>query len=591
MDVDMPNCSTRMNVYRNLGGVPGGDVVLQEQLTGTDCQNVPFTGDCLVGGIPANRSTAVFDVAVFDLDGDGWKDMVLGKCSGTEVWMQVEPSGLVISYPIGLPAYLTPGEPQLFQARVQSYGSASHVAGSGTAWFSVAGGPFEQLPTTPLDDDLYQITIPAIESCGTDVRFYFTVESGDGATFTDPPGAPDEAYQVLNALGTAVTWIDDSEGAVSGWSVVVDPSTTAGVWERVEPVGAIDGFGNQSAPDGDAEAPADKTKAWVTQNPQPGQGASDHDVDGGPIDLISPPLQAHGDAYVKFSRWYYRNVPADRPLEVAVRSNPQSPWVLMKNITAPAQAWQPESFRVGEFVEPSGQVQLRFRVADNPLAALVEAGVDVLRVERFVCNECAGAAECDDGVFCNGAEDCLVGSCVPASAAACPGAICDEELDACFVPPAACQIPDGVLPGEPLRVAHLGGDAVSLSWGASCLAGDANYAVYSGELGHFAEAGPATCSTDGALSWQLDEPGDRFYLVVPINEWHEGSYGTGPDGTPRPPATAACRPQLIGTCDEAVRHSALSPPPVGSQQPPSGERERAPRAAGGPAPSFAASIR
>ena len=48
------------------------------------------------------------DVAVFDLNGDGWDDMILGRCTGTEIYMNVPPIGLTFSYPLGLPLFVKP---------------------------------------------------------------------------------------------------------------------------------------------------------------------------------------------------------------------------------------------------------------------------------------------------------------------------------------------------------------------------------------------------------------------------------------------------------------------------------------------------
>ena len=45
-------------------------------------------------------------MAVFDINGDGWKDMVVGRCSGTEVYMNVPPTGLGFLYPQGVPAFV-----------------------------------------------------------------------------------------------------------------------------------------------------------------------------------------------------------------------------------------------------------------------------------------------------------------------------------------------------------------------------------------------------------------------------------------------------------------------------------------------------
>ena len=50
---------------------------------------------------------------------------------------------------------------------------------------------------------------------------------------------------------------------------------------------------------------------------------------------------------------------------------------------------------------------------------------------------CSDDAECDDGLFCNGAETCVEGACVPGTSVECADAIectvdlCDDEIDAC----------------------------------------------------------------------------------------------------------------------------------------------------------------
>jgi hypothetical protein len=93
VDVDIDGCvSRRMHIFKNLGGSVGSNVTLQEQTTGSNCQN--FLGNpasCLVASIPSNKLLGVHDVAVFDLNGDTWDDMVVGRCSSTEVYMNQPP--------------------------------------------------------------------------------------------------------------------------------------------------------------------------------------------------------------------------------------------------------------------------------------------------------------------------------------------------------------------------------------------------------------------------------------------------------------------------------------------------------------------
>ena len=96
VDVDDGPCqgTRRMHIYKNLGGNPGDQITLQEQTTGSNCEE--FLGNpasCLVTGIPSNQLEGVHDVAVFDINGDGWKDMVLGRCTSTRVWINQPPVG------------------------------------------------------------------------------------------------------------------------------------------------------------------------------------------------------------------------------------------------------------------------------------------------------------------------------------------------------------------------------------------------------------------------------------------------------------------------------------------------------------------
>lgn len=73
-DVDIPGCSRFSNIYRSNG----------------NGQNVSFARD--LGNIPMNMLQGVHDMAVLDINGDGWLDLVVGRCSGTQVWIQVPPT-------------------------------------------------------------------------------------------------------------------------------------------------------------------------------------------------------------------------------------------------------------------------------------------------------------------------------------------------------------------------------------------------------------------------------------------------------------------------------------------------------------------
>jgi len=113
---------------------------------------------------------------------------------------------------------------------------------------------------------------------------------------------------------------------------------------------------------------------------------------------------------------------------------------------------------------------------------------------------------------------------------------------------AAGAVPDGDdRPGVQLSLAKAGGGTLTLSWGASCQAGDTNYGIYEGSLGSFAGHVSTTCDTGGSTtSPVVPLAGDRYFVVVPNNASSEGSYGLSSSGVERATSAAACRPQNIG---------------------------------------------
>jgi glucose/arabinose dehydrogenase len=113
--------------------------------------------------------------------------------------------------------------------------------------------------------------------------------------------------------------------------------------------------------------------------------------------------------------------------------------------------------------------------------------------------------------------------------------------------PGPGRVPDGgPVPGTPLTVTKSVSipGALDLAWGASCAPGATDYAVYQGTLGSWYSHVAVLCSTAGARTTTITPPlGNRYYLVVPMDDQSEGSYGTASSGAERPRPGSQCRTQ------------------------------------------------
>jgi hypothetical protein len=371
-DVDVTGCGRRAHIYRNLGNAP--NVTLQEQMVGG-----------AVCGIPASMLAGTFDIAVFDINGDGWKDLVIGRCSGTTVWINQPPIGLVFGYPSGLPGFATPGTTPVLDVNATTLGITQPQAGSGRFYWSINGAPFQSSVMQDLSPGHFRATFPTLTHCTDGVRFYVTVDGTIGGTYRDPPTAP-ASYALNVATGIQTIYESGFEAPVIGWTVT-NTALTGGAWEIAVPNFTI--FNGQlAAPPFDAEGSATAVHCWVTENGPAGGLAAASDVDGGPTDLTSPPLDFTGtDGFVSYRRWFYSSTTEDT-LEIAVSGDGVN-WTTVETVSGPGNnQWLQRQFRVGDFIAPTGAVRVRFRTMDNPNNSTVEAGLDVFTAEAFTCAQC-----------------------------------------------------------------------------------------------------------------------------------------------------------------------------------------------------------
>ncbi len=399
VDVDIPGCIRVTELLRNDGN--GG-----------------FTSD--PANIPSNMLTGVHDVAVFDLDGDGLKDLILGRCTGTQVWINTaEPVGIVISYPGGLPELLVPDTPTDIQVSMAPFGDTV-LPGSPEIHVSLNDGMFATTPLVEIGADVYLATLPAA-ACGDRFDFYFSVQLTGGLAFTDPVAAPVSTFAAVVTMGTELFFRDEMEGAVSGWTVKNDPSLSGGQWEQADPNATICCGGQTAAPEDDATPLG--TMAFITQNGVPGGMAGASDVDGGPTRLISPLFDLTGtDAFISYARWAFTSAGIHDALIVEVSNDAGANWAQVEAVLSTGGVWETATFLLSDFVVPSASVQVRFSIAD-PDTSITEAGIDDFDVTVLCGSACPGDIDFSGAV---GVPDLLI---LLAAWGPNPGHVADLDFD------------------------------------------------------------------------------------------------------------------------------------------------------------------
>jgi len=376
VDVQISGCDRRTRIYRNLGNVP--NVTLQDQIVGGASASIPLAD-----------LRGVHDIAIFDINGDGWKDMVIGRCTGTKVWMCVPPPTLTLTYPGGVPTTVAVGAAQTLDVTVAGTGSFVPQAGTGKLFASVNGGSFVMSSMTDIGPGQYRATLPVL-NCLDNVRFYVRVDDQFGTANFGPTAAPTTTHLAYGAAGMSTLYADGFEGSVLGWTVT-NTTLTAGAWQVAAPIATF-ASGIPSAPGEDGEPGTTTTKCWVTQNGVAGGAASASDVDGGPTDLVSPVLDFAGtDGLISYRRWFFCSNFNDN-LTVSVSNNGGSTWTTVETVThataAPTNQWTSRQFRVGAYVTPTANVRVRFRTSDNPNDSTTEAAFDAFKAEAFSCAPC-----------------------------------------------------------------------------------------------------------------------------------------------------------------------------------------------------------
>ena len=311
---------------------------------------------------------------------------------GLFVWHIGDPE-LCFAYPNGKPALVDPAGSTslLVEVEEDSPGDLDET----TVTFHVdTGSGFQAVPMTQLGGSLqFEAFFPS-STCGDTVRYFVSAKSVNGITWSDPPAGETQVGIATSAVYAATLHFDDVESDL-GWTVgEVGDSATTGIWTRVDPLGTA------AQPEDDhTDDPADT--CWVTGQ---GTGGSvgENDVDGGVTTLISYALDASGltDPSVSYWRWFSNNVGVvDDTFTVDISNG--GPWVNLETVgptgVGTMGGWIKHTARISDFVAPNANVRLRFQARDLGSGSIVEAAIDDLSVEDFVCTVAIAAVSPDSG--------------------------------------------------------------------------------------------------------------------------------------------------------------------------------------------------
>jgi len=286
-------------------------------------------------------------------------------------------------YPQGVPSQLAPMVPTTFDVEITQLGGDVPVPGSGTLTYSLNGGGEVTIPMNEVAPNAYEATLPAF-ACKDVVEFFVTIDTTSGPV-SDPPGGGTFSAEVFT--GTTDVLVDDFEQP-GGWTVgAFDDDATTGIWERGDPIGTA------AQPEDDNTEGG--TDCFFTGQGSLGGALGENDVDGGKTTLFSPAfsLDPGEDARVSYARWYSNTTGADPAadvFEVEISNDGGATWVDAETVGPGgpdnAGGWIFAQWKVGDFVTPTANMQVRFIASDEAGGSLVEAAVDDFAVQVFECD-------------------------------------------------------------------------------------------------------------------------------------------------------------------------------------------------------------
>ena len=236
------------------------------------------------------------------------------------------------------------------------------------AVFDDGTGPRTIQATPGAGPNEWVATLPRA-ACGAKARVHFTATATSGETFSLPWAGATAAFTTL-VVDTLDPAFADSFETDQGWTVSGD--AIAGAWERGVPAN-----GGRGDPPSDADGSG---RAYLTEN-----FAGNSDVDEGRTTLTSPTINVPGDGRLLYSYWV-GDIPTG-PLSsgdglFVELSIDGGAWQLARSHTYALQRWRSDVIDVAG----ASSVQVRFTAVDEGTRNVLEAGVDNVRFEVFLCD-------------------------------------------------------------------------------------------------------------------------------------------------------------------------------------------------------------
>ena len=335
----------------------------------------PFRhGERVVGGSPAGRYHLVLPDWITELiafaPGHDRKTVALALTPGATVAQDIQLTGeLAWSFPAGVPAKLAPLGGETIHVEVAGAGSREPQPGTGMLHVDTGDG-FTAHPMTETAPNVYEALTPRL-GCLPDARFFFSALDTAGR----PSFAPGGVDVLMATTGEAEPVTPPLFGDLHLWTVQ-NIAVDNGPWEYGQP----GGLSSRGEPRVDADGNA---LAWLT-GPAPRV-----DLDGGPTILLSPSydLSSYGHAVLRYARWMKSMDGAIDELTVEASSDGGVEWVHLET-TGPTVPWDHVEFDLGDFIELTDAVRVRFLVSDNPNDSQTEAGIDAFEIVGLLCAGC-----------------------------------------------------------------------------------------------------------------------------------------------------------------------------------------------------------